>query len=325
MGVRHGMGGSRQLALVFGLVLGTGCDLVFDFTADPPPEVEPYDRCGAFLYDEPLRYAAVANPSLGLDPDGNPLPIVPWSWDDARAACRLRGMDLAVFNDLHELGMAPESSVWPYWIGERITGSTSETVDGCPPVDAPSAEQLIPAGAAGCGVVAGPLEVTGARCDGQLPVGMEPAVVISALCETPRPDRPGCLGADPGAVSYVISDAPMTQANATAYCTARRGHLVVFETEAEWRYAADQTKQVWERPFWVGAKLDATTWQAVNGCAGMYSWTNGTPGTPASGSCLATRTHVANESEPGLSGTILDGVEATPCGDDQSYALCELD
>src|SRR3954470_21425726 len=124
----------------------TGCDVVFDLERDPPKKFESYDRCGAFLYDEPLRYASVANPKTALDIDGNPV-IAPWSWDDARTACKLRGMDLAVFNDANELGIGEEDAVWPYWIGQRTVGASEETVDGCPAITAPSALRLVAADA----------------------------------------------------------------------------------------------------------------------------------------------------------------------------------
>lgn len=327
-----GMGGSRPFVrptipglLIVSAIGLAGCDLVFDFERDPPPEFENYDRCGAFLYDEPLRYAAIANPTGGVDASGNPLPVLPWSWEDARFACQLRGMDLAVFNDLHELGMAPEAAAWPYWIGQQGTGTATQTVDGCPAIDTPAALRLVAADASACGVVAGPLEVTGASCDGVLPAGMEPAVVPGALCETPRPDHLDCLGRDPTTVTYVMSDDAMAYDAATSFCAARSGHLVVFETHDEWRYLSKQTHDRWERPFWVGAQLDGTQWTAVNGCYGTYSWTGGTPGKPSSGSCVTARTRIVDEAEPELSGTVLDGVEPTPCGDEKYYALCELE
>jgi len=53
-------------------VCSGGCDSVFGLeahaTADAGPDRPAYDRCGPFLYDDPLRYAVIANPNLGLAP-----------------------------------------------------------------------------------------------------------------------------------------------------------------------------------------------------------------------------------------------------------------
>jgi hypothetical protein len=110
-----------------------------------------------------------------------------------------------------------------------------------------------------------------------------------------------------------------------AFCKDSGAHLVVVETQAEWLHLSKLTKESWEKPFWVGAKLDAGEWKADNGCFGTYSWTGGTPGKPASGSCVAAKLRVVDESEPDLSGTVLDGVAPTACDDKQSFALCEID
>jgi hypothetical protein len=302
-------------AFALSLLVTSGCNVVWGLERDPPPEFRDYDRCGAFLYDEPLRYATVTNPSGAL----------PWSWEDARTACEYRGMDLAVFNDMHELGMAATPDAWPYWIGERMTGSSSETVDGCPAVNTPVSTRYVAADVTACGVVGAPLEINGASCDGALPVTMEPNVVVSALCETPRPDTVECLGGNPLDATYILSDSSMTYDAARAFCETRDAHLVVVETHAEWLFLAKQTKELWEKPFWLGSQLVQTKWETVTGCPGTYSWTNGTPGTPKTGSCVAAKLRVVDESEPDLSGTVLDGVEPTDCGDDHSFALCELD
>ncbi len=301
-----------------------GCDTIFGLERETPPQFENYDRCGAFLDDEPLRYANVINPSTAVDAEGNPLPPTPWSWDDARTACRARGMDLAVFNDAHELGMALEAPAWPYWMGQRSLGTSSETVDGCPAFEAPIATRLVAADVTACGVVAGPLEIAGASCDGKLPVEMEPNVVLSALCETPRPDHLDCLGLDPTTVEYVMSDAPMSYTAGNQFCGERGGHLVVFETHKEWLFVSQLIKTSLERPFWVGAQFESSTWKAVNGCYGTYAWTGGSPGAPANGSCVEAKVRVVDEAEPGLSGTVIDGVEPTACGE-TSFALCEID
>jgi hypothetical protein len=185
-------------------IAATGCDVVFDLERDPPKQFQNYDRCGAFLYDEPLRYASIANPNTALDPDGNPI-IAPWSWDDARTACKLRGMDLVVYNDEHELGMGAGEATWPYWIGQRSVGTAYETVDGCPAITEPSSLRLVAADAPACGVVTGPNKVVSASCDGKLPATMDPSVVTGAICETPRPDSLDCLGQDPEAAIYTMS------------------------------------------------------------------------------------------------------------------------
>jgi len=314
-------------ALALSLLVATGCNVVWGLEREPPPEFKDYDRCGAFLYDEPLRYASVRNPTGGVDPDGNPLPILPWSWDEARTACEYRGMDLAVFNDMHELGMAPasEDTTWPYWVGQRMIGTTNETVDGCPAVNTPVSARYVAADVTACGVVGAPNEINGASCDGALPPTMEPNVVVNALCETPRADTVDCLGQDPLDQTYLLSDKSMTFDAAKAFCETNSAHLVVVETHAEWLFLSKQTKELWEKPFWLGSQLVQTKWETVTGCPGTYSWTNGTPGTPKTGSCVAAKLRVVEEGEPDLSGTVLDGVEATDCGDDQSFALCELD
>lgn len=306
-----------RLGYVFALSLlgASGCNVIWGLERDPPPEFVNYDRCGPFLYDEPLRYASVTNP----------VPSLPWSWDDARMACEYRGMDLAVFNDMHELGMAAVPDAWPYWIGQRTTGSSSETVDGCPGVTTPVSTRYVAADVTACGVVGAPLEINGASCDGALPSTMVPNVVLSALCETPRADSIECLGRDPLDQTYTLSDKPMAYDAAKAFCEKQSSHLVVIETHAEWLFLSKQTKELWEKPFWLGSQLEQTKWETVTGCPGTYSWTNGTPGTPKTGSCVAAKVRAVDDPDPALSGMVLDGVEATDCGDAQSFALCELD
>lgn len=301
-------------AIALSLLVASGCDVVWGLERDPPPELADYDRCGAYLYDEPLRYAEVTNPGEG-----------PWSWDEARTACQYRGMDLAVFNDMRELGKADVEVAWPYWIGQRTIGNAIETVDGCPGVSTPVSARYVAADVMACGVVGAPLEVDGASCDGALPVDKMPNVVLGALCETPRPDSIDCLGTDPLDQTYIMSDAPMTYAAAKAFCATKDAHLIVVETHAEWLFLAKQTKEAWERPFWLGSQLAKTKWETVTGCAGTYSWTGGSPGTPPDGSCVAAKVRVVEDGgEVDIAGTVIDGVEATDCGDDQSYALCEL-
>jgi hypothetical protein len=317
--------GRLGYAVALSLVAATGCDVVWGLEREPPPEFANYDRCGAYLYDEPLRYAQVVNPTGGVDTDGNPLPLLPWSWDDARAACEVRGMDLAVFNDMRELGMSSIESAWPYWIGQRMIGSANETVDGCPAVNTPVSARYVAADVTACGVVGAPLEVDGASCDGALPPGMDSTVVLSALCETPRPDNIDCLGRNPLDQGYIMSATPMSYDAANAFCKSRDAHLLVVETHEEWLFIAKQTKESWEKPFWLGSQFTERTWETVTGCAGTYAWTGNSPGAPKDGSCVAAKLRVVDEAETDLSGTVIDGVEATDCRDEQSYALCELD
>ncbi|MBA3460446.1 MAG: C-type lectin domain-containing protein [Deltaproteobacteria bacterium] len=298
----------------------SGCDVIYGLERDPPPEFENYDRCGSFLFDEPLRYASIGNPNVVVDGDGNPIGLMPWSWDDARTQCQQRGMDLAVFNDQRELGMGAEDAAWPYWIGQRTIGTVAETVDGCPALTAPSSLHAI-----ACGMVTTANEIGGASCDGQLPPMMEPNVVIGALCETPRPDSIACLGQNPAAVEYFLSDSTLTYDRAKAFCASNDAHLVVVETHEEWLHLSKRTKTEWEKPFWLGSRFDGTTWKTENDCFGTYSWTGGTPGTPANGSCVASKVRVVDDPEEGLSGTVLDGVEPTACSEPQSFALCEID
>ena len=307
------------------IVASSGCDVIYGLERDPPPEFVNYDRCGAFLYDEPLRYASIGNPNVEVDGEGTPIGLKPWSWDDARTQCQLRGMDLAVFNDKSELGMGGDDAVWPYWIGQRTIGTVEETVDGCPAITAPSSLRLVAADATACGMVASANEIDGASCDGQLPPTMEPNVVIGALCETPRPDSLACLGQNPEAVDYFLSDSMLTYDRAKAFCESNDAHLVVVETHEEWLHLSKRTKTEWEKPFWLGSRLDGNVWKTENGCFGTYSWTGGTPGKPASGSCVAAKVRVVDEPEEGLSGTVLDGVAPTACSEQLSFALCEID
>lgn len=318
------LGHARYVAVALSAL--AGCDSVFGLEREPPPELAGYDRCGAFLYDEPLRYASVTNPNVIDDGQGN-ITTLPWSWDDARTACQLRGMDLAVFNDMHELGRGAEDAIWPYWIGQRAIGADEQTVDGCPAITTPIARRLVAADATACGVVAAPTEIVGASCDGKLPATMEPNIVTTALCETPRPDRIECLGHDPTRAIYILSEGPMSFGDAKSYCAQRDAHLVVVETHEEWLFLSKQTTEVWKQPFWIGAQLEGTQWRAVNGCLGTYSWTGGTPGKVDAGSCMAAqvRAVVEDGGDPELAGTVLDGVAPTGCGDTQSYALCEID
>ena len=301
----------------------TGCDSIFGLKAhatDAGPDGPPYDRCGPFLYDDALRYAAIANPG--------PVPA-PWSWDDARAMCRARGMDLAVFNDAHELGMAAEA-VWPYWIGQQIDSSGETTVDGCPPATSiTSGQQLVPPGSLGCGIVASANEVDATSCTGELPATFDSPVVLAAMCETPRPADASCLERDPTRERYVESTAPRTFDDARAFCRSQHGHLVVFETEEEWHHVStlvsDPAATI-PHGFWLGSQFTDTAWQSENGCPSVFSWAATPPTALSETSCAAGQVVTVTVLEdPEHAGTFLRGATVTPCNDGATYALCEIE
>jgi hypothetical protein len=311
---------------MFGLMVATlaigGCDAAFglqtrEAAPDAAPDAPPYSPCGAFLYDEPLRYANISNPRVAAD-EVTPLP---WSWDDARTMCLQRGMDLAVFNDEHELGMAPEAPAWPFWIGEKLTNTTWSSVDDCPALEPATP----PAMSNGCGVVNGPITLGATACTGQLAPLSEPPVVTSALCETPRPTSASCLGNDPLGTRYVRSIQPLSHEGATAFCDNVKGQLVVFETHAEWKRVSKLTNEQFKARFWVGSTFDGTTWNAITSCPATYSWQGGTPGTPAAGSCLSTTLRVFGVDNGEHQGIWLDGVTPTTCDrTDELFAVCEI-
>ena len=56
-----------------------------------------------------------------------------------------------------------------------------------------------------------------------------------------------------------------------------------------------------------------------------YSWQNGTPGTPTSGSCLSTTLRVFGTENPEQQGIWLDGMTPTACDrNDELFAVCEI-
>lgn len=309
----------RTVAVV--LALG-GCDQAFGLEGrlpapDAAPDAPPYSKCGVFLYDEPLRYANIVNPKA--TPEGVPLP---WSWEEARTMCLQRGMDLAVFNDDHEVGMAPEAPSWPFWIGAKLENAAWSYVDECPALEPATPSAMT----SGCGVVAGPVDLSATACTGQLPPSEDkPPVVGSALCETPRPTNVNCLGNDPLGTRYVRSIQPLSYAAATAFCDDVNGQIVVFETDAEWKRVSKLTNEQFKARFWVGSSFDGTTWKAITSCPATYSWQNGTPGTPTSGSCLSTTLRVFGTENPEQQGIWLDGMTPTACDrNDELFAVCEI-
>jgi hypothetical protein len=313
--------------LVVGILLtGAGCDVVFGLEARQGADAgtdgaAPYERCGPLLYDDALRYAPIANPSDQL-----------WSWDDARVMCKQLGMDLAVFNDVHELGMASTGLSWPYWFGETMLDATVSTVDQCPAfMPLTTGFYLAPAGTRSCGIVSTANELESVDCTGQLPAAFDLPRVNNALCETPRPEDKPCLGRDPKTERYVSSPGPQTFAAARAFCSAQHGHLVVFESSAEWTHVSDlisgnvtpEAGQAIAHNFWLGSTYDGAAWSTENGCPAVYSWTENWPDLSAGGACAAGVLRTA--ADPTLPVTYLAGAAVTACDDGSTYALCEIE
>jgi hypothetical protein len=302
------------------IVIFGGCDRAFGLEGrvagpDAAPDAVPYSKCGAFLYDDPLRYAAIVNPFISETGAAQP-----WSWEEARTMCRQRGMDLAVFNDEKELGTTTSPPTWPFWIGEQLADAAWTTVDDCPALEPTPPPGMVN----GCGVVNAPLDLGATACNGQLPPSSEPSVVLDALCETPRPTANDCLGNDPLATRYVRSIQPLAYAGAIEFCTKVNGHVVSFESHAEWLHVSKLTADEVKARFWVGSTFDGSDWTAGTGCPATYSWSGGTPGTPVAGSCLASTLRVNGEG-PESSGLFLDGVTPTECArGDEMFALCEV-
>ena len=243
--------------------------------------------------------------------------------------CRARGMDLAVFNDAHELGMAAEA-VWPYWIGQQIDGDVATTVDDCPALTSlAGGQQLVPPGSLGCGIVATANEIDAAPCTGALPPTFDPPVVLAAMCETPRPADASCLGRDPTRERYIESPGPQTFDDARAFCRSQQGHLVVFETAEEWHdvstLVSDPSATI-TRGFWLGARFTDTAWQSENGCPSVFSWAATPPPAISGPSCAAGQiVTVTVLEDPANAGTFLRGATVTPCNDGATYALCEIE
>lgn len=293
-----------------------GCDLVYDLhrPADAGPGEQPYERCGPFLYQEPLRYTLIGNPNW--DDFG----AKAWSWNDARTACLQRGMDLAVFNDEHELGAEPEDVIWPYWMGASRTGATWSSVDGCP--------AMMPAtfGPDSCGIVSGPNAIAGVSCTGAMPDPQpeQAQVVAAALCETPRPEDGPCLGNDPAKTEYVMSPTAMSFAAARTFCSDRGGRPVVFETHAEWLAVAKKIDDELHNRFWLGSTFDGTTWKTENKCPAQYAWASGSPSeAPHTDDCMGSvMLEVPVDGEQPRS--VLTGVDRMECSSADMFALCEI-
>lgn len=296
----------------------TGCDLVYDLERPPDAGLVdgdvPYDRCGPFLYGEPLRYAFLANPNV------DELGARPWAWSEARTACLQRGMDLAVFNDAHELGAVAEDPAWPYWMGASRTRSTWSAVDECP--------AMMPAGpgADACGIVTAPNTVGETTCTGSRPDPDpdQPQVVAGALCETPRPEDGPCLGNDPARTEYVMSPEALAFAAARTFCADRGGRPVVFETRAEWLAVARLVNDELHQRFWIGSTFDGVTWKTENRCPAHYSWATGGPSeSPIVNDCMG-GVLLEVPVEDGAPRTVLTGVDRADCMSANIHALCEI-
>lgn len=297
----------------------TGCDIVFSLDRPPDAPLDdgqlPYDRCGPFLYDEPLRYAVIANPSTA------DTGFKAWSWTSARTACLQRGMDLAVFNDEHELGSVGEDISWPYWMGASRTGTTWSAVDECP--------AMMPTASAAdsCGIVRGPNTISSTACSGDIPNAKpeDAPVVLAALCETPRPEDGPCLGNDPAKTEYVMSPGAMSFADARTFCAERGGRPVVFETHAEWLAVANKVNAELHERFWVGSTFDGTTWQTENKCPAHYAWASGQPSeAPRANDCMGSMVLEVPDGDGGPLHSTINGVDRMDCSATEMHALCEI-
>jgi hypothetical protein len=292
-----------RLFAVWVVVVAGGCDFTFGIDGLGSDGSQGYDRCAPGGYDDPLRYKEIAQ-------------IM--SWDDARRACQLQGMDLAVFDDDHEMGRSPAEQ-WPYWIGVREDDATAwQTIDGCPPVAMPA-----PAAAVQCAAMFDALDPRGTSCDGVLvpPTENDPSAVQGVLCETPRPRTADCLPRDPATETYVVSPSAMSYATARAYCADRGQHLLEVSSQAELAVvSALVAGGTATTSFWIGATFDGTTWTAESACPVEYSWTDAGPmfaGDPLP-NCAAS----VIAADPDSGAPALQGMAVARC-DDTRHAICE--
>lgn len=278
------------------LLLLVGCDAVWGLSEVPAPDgsvIGNYDHCGPQASD-PLRYATIASAM---------------AWDDARVACKRRGMDLAVINDPHELASA-DLEIRPSWLGAQWNGQAWTGVDGCAVADVPGADP-----SRACGIVDGDGAETGVACTGDLGDG---ARVTSALCETPRSLTGNCGLVAPQAETYEVSAEAFTYAQARAYCEARGAHLVVVDSQAELAHLSKLADGGALPRVWIGATFDRTGWQSdTPACPGLYVWADGGPVFGVSTDCLATA--MLDDAE----GVRLAGMRPTRCLEPEIHALCE--
>jgi hypothetical protein len=302
----------RSFALL-ALLLG-GCDMLFDLTTvNPNPDGPVYDRCAPGGYDDPLRYNYVLTDTIGST-----------TWDDARRNCQLRGMDLAVFNDNHEMGMAPEAQ-WPYWFGVKSDATGWSTIDGCPAIGMPTPSIALGSADPMCGAMFSPLTPNGSTCDGALvqtpPDG--PDHVLGVLCETPRPKSAACLPKDPTLETYTVSPTPMAYDAAKKFCEDLGDHLVVVDSHAELMMMSRLVSHGnIGAGFWFGATFDGT-WKSVTTCPAEFSWTDLGPsfiGDPFP-NCVSGVLAMDLESNT----MALQGMALASCGDPTKLAVCESD
>lgn len=294
-------------AILAVIALG-GCDRVFELEAlpvlpDAPDAIVTYDRCAPIAHDG-LRYAAISGAL---------------SWDDARAACMRRGMDLAVVNDATELGSL-EVEARPVWLGAAFDGTAWRSTDGCPAFQMTTQTP----GATQCGYAGeDPAMILGGSCDGVLDAER---TVNTALCETPRAAHGNCGLVAPEDETYELSEEAMSYAMARTYCAERGGHLLVIDTHAELTFFAKLASDRALPRVWIGATFDLRTWKSDTTCPGLYSWTTSAPKLGTSTDCVATTmvTPEVPDEDQAEPRARLEGMTPVRCNAEDIRALCEL-
>ena len=308
----------RRAIVIVAVAGASGCDVIFpleDRVTDLVDAMPPYDRCVMSGLDDPLRYAELLNPNVAIE-NGQPIAAA-WSWDDARADCLRRGMDLAVPNDEHELGQTTGEGL-PFWVGQRIDRAGWSAVDGCAAFT-PSPETT--SATSRCGAITGPLQLASAPCDGVLGANQ---VVVGAACETPRPATTDCLPNRPERTTYTISPRALGYAEARAFCTSRGAKLLEPSSRAELARASELAIEQHYPRFWIGSTFDGTTWNTESTCPAVYSWTQGRPELSGGDTCVAASlTARSIDGDGGETELVLDGVAVTSCANESIYALCE--
>ncbi len=298
---------------IAGLVILSACETVFPLEAPAAVDAgldaaEPaFDHCSPSSID-PLRYAVITNPNIIVRPEGETMGT--WSWSEARSECQLRGMDLAVFNDGHELGRSEASFGWPYWIGELTGGTGWTAVDGCTPF---TTAAMHTTGGPMCAVVTDSLELGAFDCSGVT------EVVKAALCETPSPATAACVARDPALATYTASETPMTFADARTFCKGLNAHVVVTDSFEKWKRLSNLTHERHLSRVWVGSTFDGTTWVTETGCPAVYSWTETRPDLGSGATCAATSLRLDSDTQE----LTVEGLAVTGCTDGAVYALCE--
>jgi hypothetical protein len=173
----------------------------------------------------------------------------------------------------------------------------------------------VPGAEASCAVVTEGATLAGASC-----TGAAPARILAALCEAPRPDAARCVPRDPASVTYVLSDAGMSHADARARCEGLGGHVATIDSQVELTHFATIAAERAYPSVWIGATFEEGTWQSDTTCPALYSWTSGAPALDPATRCVAT-TMVADPDE----GERLAGMTPTACDATDIRALCELE